>query len=69
MRARSVFWCAPGTRDLWRSQSAPVKDALAAAWIREALTGEEPPPGALPPELWERARGMIRPVCREGGKA
>lgn len=75
MRARSVFRCAPGTRELWRAQPAPVQDALAAAWIRQALTGDEPAPDALPPGVWERARGMVwtvpgyGPDAKKGGRA
>ena len=59
MTAKSVFRCAPGTRDLWDAQPRATQDALAAAWIRHALTGREPPADALPPELWETARGMV----------
>ena len=67
VRARAAFMCAPGTRELWNAQPRPVQDALAAAWIRHAMTGEEPKPGELPAGLWEQARGLVERQ-RKGGK-
>lgn len=67
MRARAILKCKPALRNLYTAQPRETRVALGAWIVRYTLTGDEPTADALPPEVWEAARGMIRPARREGG--
>ena len=69
MTPHGILKCNPALREFFASQPRQVQNALGAWIVRYALTKCEPMPEQVAPEVWETARGMIRPVRREGGKA
>ena len=69
MTAHGILKCNPALRAFYEAQPREVQNALGAWILRYALTEREPTPAQVAPEVWETARGMIRPVRRKGSRA
>lgn len=68
MTPHGILKCNPALRDFYAAQPREVQNALGAWIVRYSLTGREPTPAQVAPEVWTAARGMIRPVRRKGGR-
>lgn len=68
MTTHGILKCNPALRDFYGAQPREVQNALGAWLVRYSLTGSEPTPAQVAPDVWTAARAMIQPVRREGAR-